>query len=78
MQLNGITVRLRHKVKRKAGCKPAFPHCRWESASRSKSAIARHRRLRLAIARAAQLHGFVRLVSYQPDGIVQHGEWRKV
>ncbi len=78
MQLNGIPIKLRRKVKRKVRCQPAFPHCRWESASRSKSAIARHRRLGLAIARAAQLHGFVRPISYQPDGMVQHGQWRKV
>jgi hypothetical protein len=34
--------------------------------------------MKQAIARAVQLRGCVRAVSFLPDGIVQHGEWRRV
>lgn len=77
MQLNGIGIKPRRKARAKVR-KVLAGRCRWESASHTKSSITLHRQLGMAIARAAQLHGFVRPVSYQPDGIVQHGQWRRV
>ncbi len=78
MQLNGQPCKLRRKAKRKVTCKPSHPYYRWESASSAKSTITQHRQPGLAIARAAQLHGFVRSVSYGPEGIIRHGQWRRV
>jgi hypothetical protein len=77
MQLNGITLKLRHKLKPKPTL-VATAYCRWESARSNGTAIMRHPNLKPALNRAEQLHGCVRTVTYLPDGIVRHGEWRKV
>ncbi|HRJ52208.1 MAG TPA: hypothetical protein PLE99_05550 [Candidatus Thiothrix moscowensis] len=79
MELNKPGVSLRRKEKAKTKRKPVCGgYCRWESASSGKSGITLHDYQRLAITRALLLHGFVRAVFYQPDGVVQHGCWRRV
>ncbi|MDD5394840.1 MAG: hypothetical protein PHE17_17620 [Thiothrix sp.] len=77
MKLNGITVHPKHKPKTKPVVQPNG-HCRWESATGTGANVTLHRQKRLAIFRAAQLHGIVRAVTYLPDGIVQHGKWQRV
>ena len=79
MQLNGIPVKQHRKPKGKTLLQPqAHAYCRWESVSGADSSVTRHRQMKQAIARAVQLRGCVRAVSFLPDGIVQHGEWRRV
>jgi hypothetical protein len=77
MKLNGIEVKPRRKDKPKAVV-PAVARCRWESARQGGSDAVRHNSQRSAIDRAVQLHGCVRVVTQEPDGIVHHGQWRRV
>jgi hypothetical protein len=79
MKLNGIDIKLPRKPKgRKVRLPLTHAYSRWESAADNGANVTLHRQLSLAIARAVQLRGRVRVVSYLPDGIVQHGEWRAV
>lgn len=79
MKLNGIDIKLPRKPKgRKVLLPTTHAYSRWESAAGNGANATLHRQLSLAIARAVQLHGRVRIVSYLPDGIVHHGEWRAV
>lgn len=78
MKLNGIDTKPIHTPKAKALLSPTRAYSRWESASGNGMNVTLHRQMRLAIFRAVQLRGYVRAVTYSPDGIVQHGEWRKV
>lgn len=79
MKLNGLDIKLPRKPKgRKVRLPSTHTYSRWESAAGNGGGAMLHRELRLAVDRAVQLHGRVRVVSYLPDGIVQHGEWRAV
>lgn len=77
MKINGIDVKPRRKPKPKTGMVTVKGYCRWESASAKGTDLASHRQFKMAVGRAAQLHGYVRPVTYLPEGIVQHGEWRR-
>lgn len=77
MELNGKMVKPLRKAKVKAVV-PINGRCQWESARRGGSETSKHPSQKSAIDRAVQLHGCVRVVTEMPDGIVHHGQWRKV
>lgn len=81
MKLNGIAVkpsRIRRKAIQRKVYKPNrdYCRCRWESSDGSTISV--HRCFRMAVQRAVDVNGVVRVVTYSPDGIVHHGEWRRV
>lgn len=78
MKINGLDVKpSRNKVKGKARVPVSGNYCRWESSVAGASVVS-HRHRHLAVYRAVHLHGAVRSVAYLPDGVVHHGEWRRV
>jgi hypothetical protein len=78
MKINGVDVKPVRKPKSKTGMIPVKGYCRWESSTANGADIAVHRQFKVAVGRAVQLGGSVRPITYLPDGIVRHGDWRAV